>query len=205
MRRGARPSAALAGRPHRRLPIFSQNPETEDAASTALAELATHPALPATWPALEALTAVIARRRAISLLRGRHAAKRGAGETLSLEQLEYEPAAAAVARPPSTSPPSSPKSIRCAAASSKNTSLTGGLPRRSARVCSSSPPPCAVTCSAPFKNSATASARPRPETILPRFATYLVCTTISTTFATWPGGPWKIPPMPRCAPRSRPP
>ncbi len=78
--------------------IFSQNPETEDAASTALAELATHPALPATWPALEALTAVIARRRAISLLRGRHAAKRGAGETLSLEQLEYEPAAAAVAQ-----------------------------------------------------------------------------------------------------------
>lgn len=77
--------------------ILRQRDEAEDAASSALADLAAGSALPATWPALEALTAVIARRRAISLLRSRYAAKRGAGETLSLDQLEYEPAAASVA------------------------------------------------------------------------------------------------------------
>lgn len=72
--------------------VLKQHSDAEDAASTALAELAERSDLPDSWSALEAYTAVIARRRAISLVRHRTAAKRGSGQTLSLEQLDQEPA-----------------------------------------------------------------------------------------------------------------
>lgn len=72
--------------------------EAEDAAAVALAELAKLPGLPATWQACEALTAVIARRRAISQLRRQTALKRGLGETIPLEHAAGEPAAAPIAR-----------------------------------------------------------------------------------------------------------
>lgn len=154
--------------------ILRQRGEAEDAASSALADLAAGSALPATWPALEALTAVIARRRAISLLRARNAAKRGAGETLSLDQLECEPAAASVAFAAldvaTLLADIDPLRQRIL----KEHFIMGGRPRRSARVCNSSPPPCAVTCSAPSRNSGTRSAHPRHETIARRFATSLV-------------------------------
>lgn len=78
--------------------IAKHRPEAEDAASAALAQLAEQPALPDTWAGLEALAAVIARRRAISLVRARTAAKRGDGEIVSFEALATEPAAELVAQ-----------------------------------------------------------------------------------------------------------
>lgn len=72
--------------------VLKQSGDAEDAAATALAELADATNLPDTWPALEAYTAVIARRRAISIVRKYTAAKRGSGETIPLEFLDHEPA-----------------------------------------------------------------------------------------------------------------
>lgn len=72
--------------------VLKHTNDAEDAAATALAELADANNLPDSWPALEAYVAVIARRRAISLVRKRTAAKRGSGETIPLEFLEHEPA-----------------------------------------------------------------------------------------------------------------
>lgn len=78
--------------------IARHRPEAEDAASAALAQLAEQTALPDTWAGLEALAAVIARRRAISIVRARTAAKRGDGEIVSFEALDTEPAAELVAQ-----------------------------------------------------------------------------------------------------------
>lgn len=77
--------------------VLKTHSDAEDAAATALSELAESKTLPDNWPALEAYVAVIARRRAISLLRKRTAAKRGAGEVISLDSIEHEPAATTVA------------------------------------------------------------------------------------------------------------
>lgn len=77
--------------------ILKHGPEAEDAASAALAQLAEQPVLPDTWAGLEALTAVIARRRAISHLRTRTAAKRGSGEIIALGDIATEPAAESAA------------------------------------------------------------------------------------------------------------
>lgn len=73
--------------------VFTRPTEAEDAAAAALAELAKLPRLPDTWSGCEALIAVVARRRAISQLRALTAAKRGLGETLSLDHAAAEPAA----------------------------------------------------------------------------------------------------------------
>jgi RNA polymerase sigma-70 factor (ECF subfamily) len=83
---------------HAAIHVLRQRPESEDAASAALAQLAEQTKLPDTWAGLEALTAVIARRRAISQLRSRTAAKRGDGEVISFDQLEVELPAERVAQ-----------------------------------------------------------------------------------------------------------
>jgi RNA polymerase sigma factor (sigma-70 family) len=77
--------------------VLKQRGDAEDAAADALADLAERTELPDSWAALEAYTAVIARRRAISLVRKRTAAKRGSGETLSLDFIAEEPAVETVA------------------------------------------------------------------------------------------------------------
>ncbi len=76
--------------------VFTSAADAEDAAAAALADLAKLPALPDTWPACEALVAVIARRRAISQLRAHTALKRGLGETLSLDHAVAEPSVTTV-------------------------------------------------------------------------------------------------------------
>lgn len=74
--------------------VLKQHSDAEDAAATALAELIKRSDLPDTWPALEAYIAVIARRRAISLLREHTAKKRGGGTVLPLDHAAQIPAAA---------------------------------------------------------------------------------------------------------------
>jgi RNA polymerase sigma-70 factor (ECF subfamily) len=77
--------------------LLKDRTEIEDAAAAALGDLTHQSKLPESWAALEALTAVIARRRAISLLRARTAAKRSSDETISLEQIANEIPAADIA------------------------------------------------------------------------------------------------------------
>jgi RNA polymerase sigma factor (sigma-70 family) len=73
--------------------VLRQRVDAEDAAATALTELIKRPDLPESWPALEAYIAVIARRRAISLLREHTALKRGGGTVLPLDHAAEIPAA----------------------------------------------------------------------------------------------------------------
>jgi len=72
--------------------VLKQHSDAEDAAATALSELIKRSDLPDTWPTLEAYVAVIARRRAISLLREHTAKKRGGGAVLPLDHAEQIPA-----------------------------------------------------------------------------------------------------------------